>query len=294
LWFYRPGRIMCGLILREAAMTAMTTAPVTRDDRVLRLTRGVAFAIVPFLVVAVAVLYPVLGDTQRLFAWTIKPTLTAMLLGSAYLGGAYFFVRAGRTRAWHAVKGGFVPVAVFAALMGIATIVHWDKFNHRHVAFWLWALLYFTSPFLVAWVWLRNRRYDRPAEPDERRLPPAAARMVAAVGGLAVAVGLFLFLAPSTAMTIWPWSLTPLTARVLGAVFCLGLAGLGALADPRWTSARVPFQVALLMLTMMVVAGLRAYRQFDRGNPLTWLFAVGFVGLTVAIGVLYRRMERDT
>ena len=48
----------------------------------------------PFLVVAFAVLYPWPGDTDRLFAWHIRPTMTAMVLGSAYLGGAWFFVHA--------------------------------------------------------------------------------------------------------------------------------------------------------------------------------------------------------
>ena len=60
------------------------------DDRVLPLTRGVAYAIVPFLVVAFAVLYPWPSDTDRLFAWPIRPMITAMVLGSAYLGGAWF------------------------------------------------------------------------------------------------------------------------------------------------------------------------------------------------------------
>jgi hypothetical protein len=274
-------------------MTAETV--LARDDRVLPLTRAVAYAIVPFLVVAFAVLYPVPGDTQHLFAWHILPTLTPMVLGSAYLGGAYFFLRAGQARTWSAVKAGFVPVAVFASLMGIATIIHWDKFNHRHVAFWLWALLYFTTPFLIFWVWWRNRRLDPAFDEstvDGPLLPLTAARATAAVGGLALAVGLFLFVAPSAAIRIWPWTLTPLTARVMGAVFCLGLAGIGALFDRRWSSARLPFQVALIMLVLMIVAGLRAYAQFDAANPLTWMFAAGFVGLTVAIAVLYRRMER--
>jgi hypothetical protein len=243
------------------------------------------------------VLYPVPGDTQRLFAWHIVPTLTPMVLGSAYVGGAYFFLRAGQSHSWTAVKGGFVPVAVFASLMGIATIIHWDKFNHRHVAFWLWALLYFTTPFLIALVWWRNRAATESPDSAESTedgplLPLLAARVTAGVGGLAVAVGLFLFLAPSAAIRVWPWMLTPLTARVLGAVFCLGLAGLGTLFDRRWSSARLPFQVALVMLTLMIVAGLRAYAQFDPANPLTWLFAIGFVGLTAAIAVVYRRMER--
>ena len=49
---------------------------------------------------------------------------------------------------------GFLPVGVFASLMGATTILHWNRFSHGHVAFWLWALLYFTTPFLIFWVWV--------------------------------------------------------------------------------------------------------------------------------------------
>lgn len=50
-----------------------------------------------------------------------------MILASVYLGGAYFFLRAATAKQWHTVKGGFVPVGTFATLMGVATILHWDK-----------------------------------------------------------------------------------------------------------------------------------------------------------------------
>jgi hypothetical protein len=261
------------------------------DDRVLPLTRGIAAAIVPFLVVAFAVLYPWPGDTDHLFAWHIRPTMTAMVLGSAYLGGAYFFVCAARARSWHTVKAGFVPVAVFASLMGIATILHWDKFHHGHVAFWLWVLLYFTTPLLIVLVWLRNRRHDAPADADELLLPILAARVPAAVGGLALVWGLFLYLLPAAAIALWPWPLTPLTARVLGAVTCLGLAGIGARVERRWSSARLPFQVAGVMLTAILVAGVRAHAEFDPGNVLTWVLAAGFVVVAAAVAALYGRME---
>jgi hypothetical protein len=147
---------------------------------------------------------------------------------------------------------------VFASLLGIATILHWNKFRHGHFAFWLWVLLYFTTPFLIVLVWLRNRRHDVPAYADELLLSNLAARVIAAIGVLALVWGLFLYLLPAAAMAMWPWSLTPLTARVLGAVTCLGLAGIGALFDWRWSSARLPFQVAGVMLTAMLVAGVRA------------------------------------
>ena len=36
------------------------------------------------------------------------------------------------------------------------------------------------------------------------------------------------------------------------------------------------------MLVLLVVAGVRARAELDLARPLTWLFVVGFVGLTFA------------
>jgi hypothetical protein len=262
-----------------------------RDDRVSALTRWVSLVIIPFLVVAFVVLVPWPSDTARLFAWDIKPTLTPMVLGSVYLGGAYFFLRAFRATEWHTVKGGFVPVGTFATLMGVATIAHWDKFQHTHVAFWLWAGLYFTTPFLVFWVFLANRKHDAPANGADLLLSAGVSRIIAVVGGLSLLTGMFLFLLPSRAVTIWPWTLTPLTSRVLGAIFCLGLAGLGVVFDRRWSSARVLLQVAALMLALIVLAGARATGELDSANAMTWLISGGFVAVLAAVIVLYLRME---
>src|SRR3954467_12577438 len=213
-------------------------------DRVLTPTRILAAGIVPFLVLAYAVLYPWPSDTRRLFAWQIKPSMSAMLLGSVYLGGAYFFLRVVRARQWHTVAGGFVPVGTFASLMGVTTILHWDRFLHGNLAFWLWVALYFTTPFLVFLVFLRNQREYSPNTDGEVLMPPAAAGGVVAAGLLSLAMSAFLYLFPQRAISIWPWQLTPLTARMLGAIFALGLAGLGAARERRWSAARMLIQVA--------------------------------------------------
>jgi hypothetical protein len=262
-----------------------------RDDRVLPMTRWVAFAIVPFLVVAFAVLVPWPTDTGRLFAWDIEPTITPMILGSVYLGGAYFFVRAARAQHWHTVKGGFVPVGTFATLMGVATIAHWDKFLHARPAFWLWAGLYFTTPILIFWVWTVNRRHDAPVAGSDLLLPARAGQVIAVAGGLSLLTSAFLFLQPGAAANIWPWAVTPLTSQVLGAIFSLGIAGLGAPLDRRWSTAKTLLQVAALMLVLIIVAGARASSEFDPGNPLTWLLTAGFVVVLAAVAVLYVRMQ---
>src|SRR5450755_2450773 len=270
---------------------ARTTAPATRDDRVLRSTRAVAAFIMPFLVVAFVVLYPWPSDVGRLFAWAIKPTISPMILGSVYIGGAYFFFRVLRAAQWHTVAGGFLPVGTFASLMGITTILHWNKFIHDRLAFWLWAGLYFTTPLVVFAVFVRNHKHYNTEADGEVLMPQLAARVIGVGGVCAVVMSAFLYVFPQHAVDIWPWKLTPLTARMLGAIFALGLAGLGAFRERRWSAARILLQVAGIMLALILIAGVRAHTEFDNARPLTWMFAIGF-GATVVAGVaLYVSME---
>jgi hypothetical protein len=274
----------------EAAPVA-GAGPAPRDDAVLPATRALSAFIIPFLVVAFVVLYGFPGETDRLFAWTITPPMTPMTLGAVYLGGAFFFVRAFRAVDWHTVKAGFVAVGTFASLMGVATVVHWDRFNHDHVAFWLWAGLYFTTPMLVWGVWFANRRRGTAAQPGDVVLPAPARLVIGGTGSLAVTAGLFLFVLPSQAVDVWPWAITPLTSRVLGAIFMLGVAGLGVVTDPRWSAARLMLQVQMFMLTLILVAAARAHRDLDAGNVMTWLLLAGFAGAVISAAVLTVRMK---
>jgi hypothetical protein len=257
-----------------------------RDDRVVTSTKVLSVFIAPFLIVAFVLLYLFPGETERLFAWTIKPTMTPMVLASAYLGGFYFFCRVPFERRWAAVKTGFLSVALFAALLGVATILHWEKFNHRHIAFWLWAGLYFIAPFLVVAAWLNNRRFAAPPRAEERRLTGPARWAIGIVGVLALVTGLAMFAAPVQMISAWPWLLTPLTCRVIGAIFCLGSAGIFVMSDPRWINVKLMLQVELIMLVLILVASVRARGEFYTDRPMTWIMLTGFIGVTIGSALL--------
>lgn len=111
-----------------------------KDDRVLKPTRVISVVIIPVLAAAFVILYLFPGRTGQLWAWEMRPTMTAMVMGGGYLSGAYLSYRAATVRQWHRIGLGFVAITVFTAMLGIATIVHWDRFNHGHVSFWAWAL----------------------------------------------------------------------------------------------------------------------------------------------------------
>jgi len=194
-----------------------------------------------------------------------------------------------RTRAvashWKAIKSGFPPVTLFASLLGVATIMHWETFSHHHATFWIWATLYFTTPFLVLGAWLANRRVARVRGADELRLSPPIRWLVGIVGLLALVQGLIMFVAPGLVMPFWPWSLAVLSCRVVGAIFCLGSAGLVVFTDPRWSSLELLIQVEMIMVALILVAALYAAHEFDPDKALTWVLGGGFVA--VLVGSLY-------
>lgn len=262
-----------------------------RDDRILGYTKGLSVAIIPFLVVGFLVLYPVPTDTTTWFAWTIHPTMTPMMLASAYLGGAYFFLRVSGSQQWHTVKIGFLAVTLFAGLLGIATIVHWGKFNHAHVAFWIWTALYFVAPFLVFAAWLVNRPYETPRGSDDLVLPRVTRSVIAAIGLLALITGIAMFLAPTPCISAWPWLLTPLTCRVVGAIFCLGSALLIVIPDPRWSTLRLMLQVETIMLVLILLAVVRAHDEFATDRLLTWVMLVGFLSVLLGSAWLWYDMD---
>ena len=135
-----------------------------RNDRVFRSTRVLGMVIVPFLLVAFALLYFFPDDTRHWFAWDVQPTLTPLIMGAGYIAGAYFFVRVAIETRWHRIQVGFLPVTAFTLFMAIGTFNHLDPFMTDHVAFWIWVGLYVTTPVLVPLAWWRNRASDPRAQ----------------------------------------------------------------------------------------------------------------------------------
>lgn len=263
------------------------------SDLIDRETRWLAIIIVPFLVVAFYILFLRTGETKQLFAWEIAAPMTAMMLGSAYIGGAYFFTRASLAKRWHYIGVGFLPVTTFASLMGIATILSWDKFTHGHVSFDTWVALYFTTPFLVLAAWLRNRRAD-PGTPDPQDFayPRAARYALFAAGIFNVAVSTLLFVAPQGMISIWPWALTPLTARVVGSMFALqGVFGLCVSLDGRWSAARITLESQLASMLFILIATVRTWSTFDQARPFTWVFVVSITAIIIAVIAFYVFIE---
>jgi hypothetical protein len=264
-----------------------------RHDRVFQSTRILGMVIVPFLLVAFVLLYFFPDDTGHYFAWTIKPTMTPLVMGAGYIAGAYFFVRVAREQVWHRIQVGFLPVTAFTLFMAIATFLHLDRFETQHVAFWIWVGLYVTTPVLVPLVWWRNRATDPGTpEPGEPPLPPHVRTLLLVVGAVQSLVALVLLFSPSTMIDHWPWLLTPLTAQTLGGWFALpGVTALMMGLDGRWSAIRITLESQLIGLALILLGSARAWADFDTSNALAYVFVGGLAVLFAALLTLEWRMQ---
>jgi hypothetical protein len=267
-----------------------------RNDRILPLTRLVSACIPPFLIAAFAILYLFPGRTKELFAWTIRPDMTPLLMGAGYVAGTYFFGRlvlSGRDGRWHHYAYGFVAITAFTWFMLGATVLHLDRFNQDHVSFFAWTALYVITPVVVPSLWLYNRRTDpQRLEPGDLEVPSSVRAAGALAGAGMLGVAIFLFTAPASAADVWPWAVSPLTARVLAGWFALpGTLGLALSQDRRWSAWRTPLASQAIGLALILLAVPRAWGDFETGRITTWLFLGGITSLLAFVVVLHFRFE---
>jgi hypothetical protein len=246
--------------------------------------------LIPVLVVAFVMLYLAPEEIgTAYFAWPVMPVMTSMMLGATYLGGAYFFSVVVLTRQWRYVWLGFLPITAFAGTLGIATLLHWDRFVHERFVFQIWAFLYFTVPLILPVLWYRNLRLAGAARPDQGRDLPLVSRWAFGIlGAILTIAGILLLLVPEQMLATWPWTLTPLTARVMSAMYILpGLVGLSVAYVGSWSSARYLFQAQAFTILLMLIAAYVARADFNWEHPASWIFTGGLSAVLILIWITY-------
>lgn len=262
------------------------------NDRILPLTRIIAAAVVPFLLLAFLILYVSPQPTGRWFAWDINPRMTAAYMGAGYLGGAYLFLHTVFGSRWHRIAGAFLPVTAFTLAMLIITVIHWDSFEVTHLPFLAWLLLYILTPVLLPWTWLRNRTTDpRTPEVEDATVPVLARWIMTGLGIVLLVFSIAAIISPSIAIQIWPWTLSPLTARVLGGWSALlGVGGLLISQDERWSAWRVGLESIALWHILVLIAAVVNRLDFKDANLANW-YLISVVLVLMGMVVLYILMQ---
>jgi len=246
------------------------------------------FYVASFLVFAAGV--PLfLGSTQtgRYFAWTIKSPLTAAFLGANYWAAIVLEALAARQRVWARVRVAFVPVLVFTLATLVVTLVHLDRFHLHGGAFvtrlstWLWLAIYVAVPPAMILLGALQLRVAGVDPPRSHPFPPLFRCAVAAQALVLTGLGAALLIAPVSTASIWPWALTPLTGRAIGAwLFGMGLGAAQAAREADFQRARIAF-VSFGVAVILQFVALARY-----GGELDWSSVSGVAYLAVLLGVL--------
>lgn len=120
----------------------------------------------------------------------------------------------------------------------------------------------------------------------EREVPVVVRRAMMVVGGAILLAAVLIFIFPTVAINIWPWMLTPLTARVMaGWQALLGAGALAIARDGRWSAWPIALQSIGLWQVLVVVAFFLHRAEFGANGLLNWFVLYTVAGL-IAIGTL--------
>jgi hypothetical protein len=222
--------------------------------------------------------------TDRYFAWTISPPMTAVFLGGAYWSSAAFEWTGARARTWADARIAVPTVFVFTTVTLVVTIVHLDKFHlgaehslPTRLVTWVWLGVYAVVPVLMIVIWIGQVRVPGVDPARTRPLSRTVVAVVAAQSALFLVVGAWLLAAPEE-VTWWPWTLTPLTGRAIGAwVLSLGVAAGHAVIERDAVRLRPAAAADVAFAVLQGVALLRHGGDLDRGAPATWAFVAVLV-----------------
>ncbi|MCJ7703378.1 MAG: hypothetical protein MUO62_17475, partial [Anaerolineales bacterium] len=180
--------------------------------------------IASFLVLAVGIsLYLLSGKTEVYFSWTINPPLTAAFLGAGYLASFLLEFLSARESVWTRARPAVPGVWAFTFLTLIITLIHMDRFHFDSLMFitkagtWVWLVVYISVPAALGLLW--GLQIRQPGVDPLRKAPlPVLMRATLIVqGAVMFTFGGAMLLFPEMVIPIWPWTLSILTTRAIGA-----------------------------------------------------------------------------
>jgi hypothetical protein len=231
------------------------------------------------------------AETKTNFAWPIQPVVMAATLGAFYITSAPLFLLPLFAKRWVMIRAMILPAALFSTVQLVATFLHWDKFSVGILPFYVWFASYLLPPpiFVAAYLWHQRQAASRSVASNEP-IPVWLNRLLVIFGSILTIGAILVFLFPSLLIPIFPWQLTPLSARSLsGWLIAVGTIMLWMSRENDQTRARLATPMLILILPAVLLQMLRFTDQVNWGNPVLWLILllfgiVGFCGLYLANG----------
>jgi hypothetical protein len=226
-------------------------------------------------------------QTATSFAWTIQSSITAAFLGAGYLASFLLEFLAYRQKTWANARVAVPSVFLFTTLTLIATLLHLDKFHlsspiaSAMIAAYLWLAIYIAVPIAMLALLIYQIRLQGSTPNRKATLYTWMRLVLGAQGAIMLVTGIILFLFPATASTFWPWELTPLTSRAIGA----WLIGIGVIAlHMTWENDHGRNRIAYISYAVLgILQAVTLVRYFGEVN---WSTVGSWIYLLIVISII--------
>jgi hypothetical protein len=231
-------------------------------------------------------------QTATSFAWTIQSSMTAAFLGAGYLASFLLEYLAYREKTWANARVAVPSVFLFTTLTLVATLLHLDKFHLNSpvvsamVAAYLWLAIYIAVPIALLILLIYQIRLQGSTPTRKATLYIWMRLVLLTQGTIMLVIGITSFLSPTTASTFWPWALTPLTSRAIGA----WLIGIGVIAlHMTWENDHRRNRIAYISYTVLgilqVVSLVRYAGEVNWSTSGSWIYL--FLVISIILTGLY-------
>ena len=251
------------------------TMPITR---VMLYVAGVLVLAVGFS------LYVLTTQTDRYFAWTVGSLLTAAFLGGSYWSAAVLEFLSGRERLWVNSRPSIPAVTIFTFLTLIVTLFHANKFHFNapllitRAGTWFWLFIYASVPIVLSILFILQVRAPGIDPPRQFPLAGWTRTVLMALAALFLLLGIGLLLAPTAVASYWPWPLTALTGRAVGA-WLMGLCV--ATGQAAWENDRLRVRAVMVSLIAFSLLQLLALARY--GSEFTWNSAAAWLYVLILL-----------
>jgi hypothetical protein len=184
------------------------------------------------------------------FAWSINPPINAAFQGVGYLVGILVTGMGLFTiRSWLSIRAFVLPFAALSFGLFVTTLLHADKFHWLYPLTWIWTAVYAFIPPVTLLAWRKQQARAVQAPPREKQLNVII--LICWVLGIPITLGALLSLFwPDLMISIWPWQITPLLARVFACWYLMT----GALLLFCALKVRQPFELVIPCLWVVLTS----------------------------------------
>jgi len=199
---------------------------------------------------------------------------------------------AARERLWVRARIAVPTVLLFTILTLIITLIHLDKFHLNSPDMitlsgtWFWLFVYAVVPIVMGILWIIQLRVPG-IDPPRTYPPPSWMRAILIIQTvILIGLGTLLLLVPTTVAPYWPWALTPLTGRAIGAwLLSVGIAAAQSVWENDLERVRIATICYAFIGVFELIALLRFASDLNWNTAAAWLYLIFILSL-IGVGLV--------